>query len=171
MKFFVTGVGGQLGHDVMNELIGRGHEGDVYKRQKEFYVNKLGFSIIRENYRPERKDWKLDLRVNEQTELEIFAEENPPKRVNRPEACGLRHLALCVENVEQTAVSYTHLDVYKRQLLMSAGTLLSQLYLWTYVRKYVRLVKVPVRDILVHLKPVLVLFVPVLAYKMCIRDR
>ena len=27
MKFFVTGVGGQLGHDVMNELAGRGHEG------------------------------------------------------------------------------------------------------------------------------------------------
>ena len=33
MKFFVTGVGGQLGHDVMNELLKRGHEGDVYKRQ------------------------------------------------------------------------------------------------------------------------------------------
>ena len=42
------------------------------------------------------------LRVNELTELEIFAEENPPKRVNRPEACGLRHLAFCVESVEQT---------------------------------------------------------------------
>lgn len=27
MKFFVTGVGGQLGHDVMNELLRRGHEG------------------------------------------------------------------------------------------------------------------------------------------------
>lgn len=27
MKFFVTGVNGQLGHDVMNELIKRGHEG------------------------------------------------------------------------------------------------------------------------------------------------
>lgn len=26
MKIFVTGVNGQLGHDVMNELIGRGHE-------------------------------------------------------------------------------------------------------------------------------------------------
>ena len=50
----------------------------------------------------ERKDWKLDLRVNEYTELEIFAEENPPKRVNRPEACGLRHLAFCVDSVEQT---------------------------------------------------------------------
>ena len=63
---------------------------------------KLGFSVIRENYRPERKDWKLDLRVNELTELEIFAEENPPKRLNRPEACGLRHLAFCVDSVEQT---------------------------------------------------------------------
>ena len=27
MKFLVTGVGGQLGHDVMNELYGRGYEG------------------------------------------------------------------------------------------------------------------------------------------------
>ena len=52
-----------------------------YEAAKDFYVNKLRFSVIRENYRPERKDWKLDLRVNEYTELEIFAEENPPKRV------------------------------------------------------------------------------------------
>ena len=73
-----------------------------YEAAREFYVNKLGFAVIRENYRPERKDWKLDLRVNEHTELEIFAEENPPKRVNRPEACGLRHLAFCVDSMEQT---------------------------------------------------------------------
>ena len=73
-----------------------------YESAKDFYVNKLGFSVIRENYRPERKDWKLDLRVDEHTELEIFAEPNPPKRVSRPEACGLRHLAFCVESVEQT---------------------------------------------------------------------
>ena len=25
MKFFVTGIGGQLGHDVVNELVARGH--------------------------------------------------------------------------------------------------------------------------------------------------
>ena len=70
-----------------------------YEAAKDFYVNKLGFAVIRENYRPERKDWKLDLRVNENTELEIFAEENPPKRVNRPEACGLRHLQLSKASV------------------------------------------------------------------------
>ena len=27
MKFFVTGVNGQLGHDIMNELHKRGYEG------------------------------------------------------------------------------------------------------------------------------------------------
>ena len=82
-----------------------------YEAAKDFYVNKLGFSVIRENYRPERKDWKLDLRVNEYTELEIFAEENPPKRVNRPEACGLRHLAFCVDSVEQTVRELRELGI------------------------------------------------------------
>ena len=38
-------------------------------------------------------------------ELEIFAEPNPPKRENRPEACGLRHLAFRVENVDKDQVA------------------------------------------------------------------
>lgn len=71
-----------------------------YAAAKDFYVNKLGIQVIRENYRPERRDWKLDLRISDTVELEIFAEENPPKRVNRPEACGLRHLAFHVDDVE-----------------------------------------------------------------------
>ena len=73
-----------------------------YAVSRDFYVNKLGFSIVRENYRPERDDWKLDLRLNDETELEIFGVKNPPKRVNRPEACGLRHLAFHVDDVEAT---------------------------------------------------------------------
>lgn len=32
-----------------------------YEAANNFYVNKLGFSVIRENYRAERKDWKLEL--------------------------------------------------------------------------------------------------------------
>lgn len=72
------------------------------EKAREFYIKKLGFEAIRENYRKERDDWKLDLRVDEHTELEIFAEKNLPKRVNRPEACGLRHFAFRVESVEET---------------------------------------------------------------------
>ena len=93
---------GEKAHMRKGNVLVIGNSGVGKSTLINFYVNKLGFSVIRENYRPERKDWKLDLRVNEHTELEIFAEENPPKRVNRPEACGLRHLAFCVDSVEQT---------------------------------------------------------------------
>ena len=31
-----------------------------YEVSKDFYVNKLGFEILRENYRAERDDYKLD---------------------------------------------------------------------------------------------------------------
>lgn len=36
----------------------------------DFYASKLGFPVIRENYRTERDDWKIDLRINDSTELE-----------------------------------------------------------------------------------------------------
>lgn len=81
---------------------------------KEFYVYKLGFEIIRETYRDERNDWKLDLKIGEGAdtiELEIFAEPNPPKRVTRPEACGLRHLAFCVEDIEETVAELEQLGI------------------------------------------------------------
>ena len=33
-----------------------------YKASREFYVDKLGFEVVRENYRADRGDWKLDLK-------------------------------------------------------------------------------------------------------------
>ena len=93
-----------------------------YETAKDFYVNKLNFPIIRENYRPERNDWKLDLRVNEYTELEIFAEPDPPKRVNRPEAWGLRHLAFCVESVEQTVKELAEVGIDCEPIRVDAYT-------------------------------------------------
>lgn len=81
---------------------------------KDFYVHKLGFEVIRENYRDQRKDWKLDLKIGdgaETVELEIFAEPNPPKRVSRPEACGLRHLAFHVEDIEEVVSELEKLGI------------------------------------------------------------
>ena len=72
-----------------------------YRAAKEFYVEKLGLPILRENYREERGDWKLDLKLGE-SELEIFSAPNAPERPNRPEALGLRHLAFYVEDIEET---------------------------------------------------------------------
>ena len=86
-----------------------------YELSKDFYVNKLGFSIIRENYRPERNDWKLDLQCGN-IELEIFGVVNPPARVSNPEACGLRHLAFRVDDVEAAVKELEKLDIECEQI-------------------------------------------------------
>ena len=70
-----------------------------YEKARRFYVEQLELPIIRENYREERDDYKLDLQVGD-IELEIFGVKNPPVRVTKPEACGLRHLAFKVEDIE-----------------------------------------------------------------------
>ena len=71
-----------------------------YEKSRKFYVEQLELPILRENYREDRDDWKLDLQVGD-VELEIFGVKNPPKRITNPEANGLRHLAFHVDNVEK----------------------------------------------------------------------
>ena len=70
-----------------------------YEKSRNFYVDKLGFEVIRENYRPTRDDWKLDLKLGD-CELEIFGMKGHPERPTNPEACGLRHLAFHVDEIE-----------------------------------------------------------------------
>ena len=76
--------------------------GSDYEKSRHFYVDLLGFEVIRENYRKERDDYKIDLRLGE-IELELFIRKGCPKRPSYPEAYGLRHLAFRVESVEETA--------------------------------------------------------------------
>ena len=73
-----------------------------WEQAREFYVNKLGFELIREAYRPAVGDYLRMLRLGETT-LEIFIKPDYPERVNNPEAKGLRHLAFRVENAEEAA--------------------------------------------------------------------
>ncbi len=77
-----------------------------YEKTKKFYVEQLELPIIRETYRESRNDYKLDLQVGN-VEVEIFGMTNPPKRVTNPEACGLRHLAFYVHDIEE-AVAWLH---------------------------------------------------------------
>ena len=69
-----------------------------YEKSKRFYTEILGFEIIRENYRPERGDYKLDLKLDG-CELELFSAKGNPPRPSYPEACGLRHLAFRVDDM------------------------------------------------------------------------
>jgi len=75
-----------------------------YEKSKDFYVNKLGFTILGEVYRADRKSNKLDLAVNGIYQIELFSFENPPARPSRPEAQGLRHLAFEVDDIDEEIV-------------------------------------------------------------------
>ena len=70
-----------------------------WNKTKEFYVEKLGFEMFREVYRPEMDDHLRMLRQGD-TVLEIFIKPENPERVTNPEAKGLRHLAFHVADIE-----------------------------------------------------------------------
>lgn len=72
-----------------------------YARSKAFYTEVLGFDIIQEVYRETRDSYKLDLALNGQYIIELFSFPNPPVRPSRPEACGMRHLAFQVGDLER----------------------------------------------------------------------
>ena len=69
-----------------------------YAKAKEFYIDKLGFELAKEVYRPGQKDYLRMLRKGD-TVLELFIRPDAPQRVNNPEAMGLRHLAFRVEDI------------------------------------------------------------------------
>jgi glyoxylase I family protein len=76
-----------------------------YLAARRFYHEILGFPIIREVYRAERDSHKCDLLVPSKggsggVQIELFSFPNPPARVSNPEARGLRHLALAVDDIE-----------------------------------------------------------------------
>ncbi|UOQ46643.1 VOC family protein [Gracilibacillus caseinilyticus] len=73
-----------------------------YAVSKDFYINKLRFTEIREVYREERKSYKLDLALNGTYMLELFSFPDAPERASYPEAQGLRHIAFTVDNIDRT---------------------------------------------------------------------
>ncbi|MFT3932288.1 MAG: VOC family protein [Chitinophagaceae bacterium] len=71
-----------------------------YVVSKKFYTETLGLPIVKETYRAERNSYKLDLKVGDVYQVELFSFPNPPARPSRPEACGLRHLAFEVNDID-----------------------------------------------------------------------
>jgi glyoxylase I family protein len=71
-----------------------------YPRARRFYTEVLGCEVLAEHFRAQRQSWKLDLRLPGGVQLELFSFPDPPQRPTRPEACGLRHLALAVPDLD-----------------------------------------------------------------------
>lgn len=71
-----------------------------WEKAKDFYIDKLGFEMVSEVWRPEQQDYLRMLRQGD-TVLELFIHSYAPARPTDPEAQGLRHLAFHVENIEE----------------------------------------------------------------------
>ena len=74
-----------------------------YERSRHFYAQILGLPVIREVFREVRGSWKCDLAVGA-AQIELFSFPNPPPRPNAPEACGLRHLAFAVADLDPVII-------------------------------------------------------------------
>lgn len=74
-----------------------------YEKSKHFCREILEFEVVRETYRQQRKSYKLDLRIGNTCDIELFSFPDPPSRVRSPEACGLCHIAFEVEDIESVA--------------------------------------------------------------------
>lgn len=71
-----------------------------YAASKKFYTELLGLEIVKETFRAARNSYKLDLKINDQYQVELFSFPDPPPRPSRPESCGLRHLAFEVSDIQ-----------------------------------------------------------------------
>lgn len=78
-----------------------------YARSRRFYTEVLGLQVVHEHYRTERRSHKLDLQLPDGTQVELFSFPNPPARPSYPEACGLRHLALRVADMQDSLAALT----------------------------------------------------------------
>jgi glyoxylase I family protein len=76
---------------------------DDYEKSKRFYTEVLGFEVIRETWRDERKSYKLDLAIAGHYQIELFSFPDFRERGSYPESKGLRHLAFAVDDVAAAA--------------------------------------------------------------------
>ena len=72
-----------------------------YAKSKRFYTEILGLPIISEVHRAKRGSYKLDLALPGGVQIELFSFRNSPGRLSHPEACGLRHLAFEVVDLDR----------------------------------------------------------------------
>lgn len=82
-----------------------------YPRSLAFYRDVLGLRLIDEEYRAERHSMLSRLALGERYLVELFTFPDSPARPSYPEACGLRHLAFRVPDIEEALAELDKMNV------------------------------------------------------------
>ena len=78
-----------------------------YEESRHFYSEMLGLTIVSETYRADRDSYKINLALPDGRQIELFSFPQPPPRASYPEACGLRHLAFAVGDLDDAVNALT----------------------------------------------------------------
>jgi catechol 2,3-dioxygenase-like lactoylglutathione lyase family enzyme len=70
-----------------------------YDVSKAFYVDLLGFCILRETYRQDRDSYKLDLELPNGDTIELFSFPDPAAQIRKPQSCVIWHAPSQTSNV------------------------------------------------------------------------
>lgn len=92
-----------------------------YEKSKDFYVNKLGFQVIREEHRVPQNDIKLEVQLNN-CMLEIFGKQNPqPNAATKPDHCGVWHLCFHAPDLDKTIRELNALGIPTDPIMVNAS--------------------------------------------------
>ncbi|MGN0978169.1 MAG: VOC family protein [Faecousia sp.] len=91
-----------------------------YEKSKDFYVNKLGFEVIREEHRAAQNDIKLEVRLNN-CMLEIFGKQNPGTNPGKPTQCGVWHLCFHAPDLDKTIAELNALGIKTDPIMINAS--------------------------------------------------
>ena len=87
----------------------------------DFYVNKLGFEVIREEHRAVQNDIKLEVQL-ENCMLEIFGKKEPqPNAATKPTHCGMWHLCFHAPELEKTIAELNALGIATDPIMVNAS--------------------------------------------------
>ena len=96
--------------DLNLKIAGVHHVGIIcsnYEESRHFYSEMLGLTIVSETYRADRDSYKINLALPDGRQIELFSFPQPPPRASYPEACGLRHLAFAVGDLDDAVNALT----------------------------------------------------------------
>jgi len=93
-----------------------------YAKSKRFYTEVLCLPVVSEVYQEGRGSHKLDLALPDGVHIELFSFPDAPKRPSYPEACGLRHLAFEVVDLDDAAGTLVSQGVFVEEVRVDALT-------------------------------------------------
>ena len=91
-----------------------------YEKSKDFYVNKLGFQVIKEEHRQPQNDIKLEVKLGNAT-MEIFGKKDPEPNHGKPTRCGMWHLCFYAPDLEKTIAELNAVGIATDPIMVNAS--------------------------------------------------